>query len=164
MTARENSKQRKFAERMSNTAYQRAMADMKKAGLNPILAYQKGGASTPTAGGTGFKSDLDIAGTALSAISTAANVKATNQRTALEGERVITERSLQDLQRDQATTARSLAREKNATAAITEQELHKARQSGKRRKGQYYGPAIGYTEDVTGAIGNIFRGSGRIGR
>jgi len=44
----EAEKARNYQTQMSNSAYQRSMADMKAAGLNPMLAFSQGGASTPS--------------------------------------------------------------------------------------------------------------------
>lgn len=50
--AKEAQKNRDWQEKMMNTAYQRAVTDMSKAGLNPILAVTGGGISTGSGGGS----------------------------------------------------------------------------------------------------------------
>jgi len=39
---------REFQQNMSGSAYTRAVADLKRAGINPMLAYMQGGASSPS--------------------------------------------------------------------------------------------------------------------
>lgn len=54
--ADEAQKNRDYQTQMSNTAYQRAVADARKAGINPMLIAQQGGASSPSgAMGTGYQ-------------------------------------------------------------------------------------------------------------
>lgn len=47
-SALEAQKQRDYQTAMANSAYQRQVADMRAAGLNPYLAYSNGGATVPS--------------------------------------------------------------------------------------------------------------------
>lgn len=111
-------KQLDWEERMSNTSWQRGVTDMKAAGMNPMLAFSQGGASTPSVSAARVEPEDAIARSVSSA--------ASKTMMALQAENLRQQAELTKAQKDKVVaetpgvTATSAAAEERQQAEIAE--------------------------------------------
>lgn len=94
-------KQMKFQREMSNTAVQRQMADLRAAGINPILAAKYGGASTPSGASYSIPNIGADAVGGYQGVSTAKQMQAQTKN--IETQTAITKRTLEYLEKENLT-------------------------------------------------------------
>lgn len=175
---------RQWSEMMSNTSWRRGTEDMREAGINPMLAFSQGGASTPAAAvGMAPKANLalslgrrvapDVAGSFQKGISGAAEAQRVFQdvKTGKAGEEnLYASKALQDIKKQ--TEAESARKEKELadqakaqTRAIKAEAEYRARKAefdrdwaGTEKALQLGGQGMKIGRDASGIVSDIVGG------
>lgn len=135
LIARDN---REFQREMSNTAWQRGVEDMRKAGLNPALAYERGAASTPQGGmaraenalaglGQGISQAGSSAGQAIMGASQIAQQTAQAEKTSAEAQQIRLESAIR------IAALEAQVRQYTTNTAFTHQRYLTEKQETERR-------------------------------